>query len=57
MESTLLVNSQVYIHSVIFLTGYAEVRAVDEIEARIASGKARIRDWAEFEAELDALQD
>lgn len=34
-----------------------DIRAIDEIEARIASGKVRVRDWAEFEAELDALQD
>jgi len=34
-----------------------DIRAIDEIEARIATGKVRIRDWAEFEAELDALQD
>ncbi|MDP2935678.1 MAG: hypothetical protein Q8O86_04220 [Dehalococcoidia bacterium] len=34
-----------------------DIRAIDEIEARIASGKVRVRDWAEFEAEMDALQD
>ncbi len=34
-----------------------DIRAIDEIESRIASGQVRIRDWAEFEAELIALQD
>lgn len=34
-----------------------DIRAVDEAEARVRSGKVRVRDWAEFEAELSALQD
>jgi predicted DNA-binding protein len=34
-----------------------DVRAVDEIEARIARGEERLRDWAEVDAELDALPD
>lgn len=33
-----------------------DIRAIDEIESRIASGKVRIRDWSEVESELDALQ-
>ena len=32
-----------------------DVRAVDEIEARIASGEEPLLDWAEVEAELNAL--
>ena len=32
-----------------------DVRTVQEIEARIAKGEEPIRDWAEFEAELDEL--
>jgi hypothetical protein len=32
-----------------------DVRAVQEIEARITKGEEPIRDWAEFEAELDEL--
>jgi hypothetical protein len=35
----------------------ADVRAVDEIEARIARGEERLRDWAEVDAELDSLSD
>ena len=34
-----------------------DIRAIDEVEARLASGKIRIKDWAELETELDALQD
>lgn len=32
-----------------------DIRAIDEIEARMAAGKVRVRDWAEFEAEQDAM--
>jgi hypothetical protein len=34
-----------------------DVRAVDEIEARIVRGEEKLRDWAEVDAELDALPD
>ena len=33
-----------------------DLRAIDEVESRMASGDVRVRDWAEFEAELDAVQ-
>jgi len=32
-----------------------DVQVVREIEARIAQGEETMRDWAEFEAELDEL--
>lgn len=32
-----------------------DIRAVDEIEARIARGEVRIRDWTDFDVELDEL--
>lgn len=32
-----------------------DVQAILEIEARIARGEEPVRDWAEFEAELDEL--
>ncbi len=34
-----------------------DVKAVREIESRIAVGQETISDWETFEAELDALQD
>lgn len=34
-----------------------DVRAVDEIEARIARGEERLLDWSEVDAELQALPD
>ena len=34
-----------------------DVRAIDAIEARIARGEERLRDWAEVDAELEALPD
>lgn len=34
-----------------------DARAVHEIEGRITRGEERLRDWAEVEAELDALPD
>lgn len=34
-----------------------DIRAIDEVETRIRDGKIGVRDWAEFEAELSALQD
>jgi prevent-host-death family protein len=34
-----------------------DVRAVDEIEARIASGEESLLDWTMAEAELNALED
>ena len=34
-----------------------DARAVEEIEARIARGEEKLRDWADVEAELGALQD
>ena len=35
----------------------ADLRAAEEIEARIARGEEELRDWAEVDAELDALPD
>lgn len=35
----------------------ADARAVEEIEARIARGEERVRDWAEVDAELNGLSD
>ena len=32
-----------------------DVRAIEEIEARIAAGEEAVLDWADIEAELDAL--
>jgi len=34
-----------------------DIRAVLEIEARIARGEERVYDWEEVDAELDALPD
>jgi predicted DNA-binding protein len=34
-----------------------DIRAIDEIEARIARGEERLRDWSEVAAELDTLPD
>lgn len=35
----------------------ADIRALDEIEKRIATGEERLRDWDEVDAELDGLPD
>jgi NADPH:quinone reductase-like Zn-dependent oxidoreductase len=34
-----------------------DLRAAEEIEARIARGEEELRDWAEVDAELDALNE
>jgi predicted DNA-binding protein len=34
-----------------------DVRAADEVEARIALGEERLRDWSEIDAELGQLPD
>jgi predicted DNA-binding protein len=34
-----------------------DLRAAEEIEARIARGEEELRDWAEVDAELDSLPD
>ena len=34
-----------------------DVRAIDAVEARIARGEERLRDWAEVDAELEVLPD
>jgi hypothetical protein len=34
-----------------------DLRAAEEIEARIARGEEELRDWAEVDGELDALPD
>jgi predicted DNA-binding protein len=34
-----------------------DIRAVDEIEARITRGEERLKDWSEVDAGLAALQD
>jgi hypothetical protein len=34
-----------------------DLRAAEEIEARIARGEEELRDWAAVDAELDALPD
>lgn len=34
-----------------------DIRAIQEVEERIARGQVQIKDWADVEAELDALPD
>ncbi|HEX8682761.1 MAG TPA: hypothetical protein VF707_10640 [Ardenticatenaceae bacterium] len=39
-----------------YLEQLEDVRVVREIEARIATGEEEVSNWADFEAELDALE-
>ena len=39
-----------------YLEQLEDGRVVREIEARIATGEEEVSDWADFEAELDALE-
>jgi predicted DNA-binding protein len=39
------------------IEGAEDLRAAEEVEARIARGEEGLRDWAEVDAELDTLPD